>query len=456
MTSTVHGEAGRESADTRGGLSLPAREYLAAAARLLECESAAQTAQRMERLTWDHERWRAGHCLNLNAAEGLMSRGARRLLASDFACRVTEGAPGDKIFPHSRQNRFIDEIEATLIGLTQKLFKVRHVEWRPVTTSMANAAVFVSLTKPGDTVLVQPEAAGGNYSYNIAGFPPLIGLKVAALPYTGSCFELDIERAADMVRRIRPRLIIVGGSNVLFPYPVRALRALADEVGAALMYDAAHVGLLIAANRFQLPLTEGAHLMTISTHKMMAGAVGGMVLSDDPAIMATISRNVFPHMLQTRDQNKYAATAYAFAEHLAFGDTYTRQIVANARTLGAALSDAGFEVFGRERGYSMTHQVFLRHPTIPAAEFEDRCQRADILAARTLRTAGVLNSQPGGVIRVSVQEITRQGLTEPDMPRVAGLIADAVNARRSSEDIAHTIADWMSGLGPIRFSFDTV
>lgn len=454
MTPAVHGESGRESADTRGVLSVAAREYLASAAQLLQCESPADTARRMERLTWDHECWRSGHCLNLNAAEGLMSRGARRLLASDFAVRVTEGAPGDKIFPHPRQNRFIDEIEATLIALTQKLFNVQHVEWRPVTTSMANAAVFVSLTKPGDTILVQPEAAGGNYSYNIAGFPPLMSLKVAALPYTGSCFELDIERAANIVRRTRPRLIVIGGSNVLFPYPVRALRALADEVGAVLVYDAAHVGLLIAANRFQLPLREGAHLMTISTHKMMAGAVGGMVLSDDPAIIATISRNVFPHMLQTRDQNKYAATAYAFAEHLAFRDAYTYQIVANARALGAALSNAGFEVFGRERGYSMTHQVFLRHPTIPAAEFEDRCQRADILAARTLRTAGVLNGQPGGVIRVSVQEITRQGLTERDMPRVAGLIAEAVNERRPADEISHTIAEWVSGLGPIRFSFD--
>ncbi|MFZ1098109.1 MAG: aminotransferase class I/II-fold pyridoxal phosphate-dependent enzyme [Steroidobacteraceae bacterium] len=449
------GESGRETAAaTAAGPSRAARDYLAAAVRVLERESPIQTARRIERLTSEHEHWRSRHCLNMNAAEGLMSCGARRLLASDFAARVTEGVPGDKVFPHRRQNRFIDEIEATLIGLTQKLFKVQHVEWRPVTTSMANAAVFVSLTKPGDTILVQPEAAGGNYSYNVSGFPPLVGLKVAALPYTGSCFELDIERAEETVRRTRPRLIVIGGSNVLFPYPVRALRALADAVGALLVYDAAHVGLLIAANRFQLPLSEGAHLMTLSTHKMMAGAVGGMVLSDDPKIIATISRSVFPHMLQTRDQNKYAATAYAFAEHLEFRDAYTRQIVANAQALGRALTDAGFEVFGEDRGFSMTHQVFLRHPTIPATDFEDRCQQADILAARTLRTAGVLNGQPGGVIRLSVQEITRQGLTEPDMVRVAGLIGDAVNARRTSEDISRAIADWVSGLGPIRFSFD--
>jgi glycine hydroxymethyltransferase len=448
------GQTGTGSNERPGGLSRAATDYLDSVAQLLGRESAAETVGRIERLTFEHESWRAGRCLNMNAAEGLMSRGARRLLASDFATRVTEGVPGDKVFPHPRQNRFIDEIEATLIGLTQKLFKVRHVEWRPVTTSMANAAVFSSLTRPGDTILVQPEAAGGNYSYNASGYPPLIGLNLAVLPYTGRCFELDIGRAREIVHQARPRLIVIGGSNVLFPYPVRALRELADEVGALLMYDAAHVGLLIAADRFQQPLAEGAHLLTISTHKMMAGAVGGMVLTDDPALAAAISRTVFPHMLQTRDQNKYAATAYAFAEHLAFGNAYATQIVANARALGAALGDSGFEVFGRERGYSMTHQLFVRHPTVPAVEFEDRCQRSDILAARTLRTAGVLEGSSGGVIRLSVQEITRQGLTEPDMVRVASLIADAVNERRPAADISLAIVEWLRGVGPIRFSFD--
>ncbi len=270
-------------AGSADGLSSAAREYLAAAAGALGSESPGETAARIVCLTREHDRWRGEHCLNMNAAEGLMSRGARQLLASDFATRVTEGIPGDKVFPHRRQNRFIDEIEGTLIGLARKLFHARCVEWRPVTTSMANAAVFVSLTRPGDTIAVQPETAGGNYSYNVAGFPPLVGLNVAELPYTGRCFELDVAGAREVVRRRRPRMIVVGGSNVLFPYPLKELRALADEVGALLLYDAAHVGLLIAAGKFQRPLEEGAHLMTISTHKIMGGAVGGMILMDDPA-----------------------------------------------------------------------------------------------------------------------------------------------------------------------------
>ena len=436
------------------GLSDAAREYLTAAAGAQGSESPGETAARMVRLTREHDHWRGEHCLNMNAAEGLMSRGARQLLASDFATRVTEGFPGDKVFPHRRQNRFIDEIEGTLIGLARQLFHARYVEWRPVTTSMANAAVFVSLTRPGDTIAVQPEAAGGNYSYNVAGFPPLVGLNVAELPYTGRCFELDVVGAREVVRRRRPRMIVVGGSNVMFPYPLEELRAMADEVGALLVYDAAHVGLLIAAGKFQRPLEEGAHLMTISTHKIMGGAVGGMILMNDPALFAKIARTVFPHMLQTRDQNKYAATAYVFAEHLAFGTAYAGQIVANARALGCALAKVGFEVFGGERGYSMTHQLFTRHPQVPAEEFEDRCQRANILAARTMRTAGVLEGNSGGVVRLSVQEITRQGMTEADMRHVASLIHDAVSERRSSTEIAETIRARVSSLGPIRFSFD--
>lgn len=436
------------------GLSPKTQACLAKAAAVLSHETPFATAQRMARLTAEHEAWRGKGALNMNAAEGVMSRGARRLLASDFATRVTEGAPGDKVFPHGLQNRFIDEIEAALIEVTRQLFGARFVEWRPVTTSMANAAIFSSLTKPGDAILVQSQEAGGNYSYNAAGYPPLIGLKVEALPWTGSCFELDIDRAAEAVRRVRPRLIVIGGSNVMFPYKVAELRALADEVGAKLLYDAAHLGLLVAAGTFQRPLEEGAHLMTISTHKIMAGAVGGMVLTDDAEAAEAISNTVFPPMLQTRDQNKYAATAYAFAEHLEFGRAHAEQIVANVQALGRAMEAEGFEVFGAERGYSRTHQLFLRHCTVEAVDFEERCQHADILAAKTLRTLGVLGGRPGGVIRLSVQEITRQGLVEADMERVARLIREAVTQARPSAEISAEIGGWMSSLGPLRFSFD--
>ena len=93
---------------------------------------------------------------------------------------------------------------------------------------------------------------------------------------------------------------------------------------------------------------------------------------------------------------------------------------------------------------------------MPAEEFEDRCQCANILAARTMRTAGVLEGTSGGVVRLSVQEITRQGMTEADMTRVASLIHDAVSEHRSSTEISETIRAWVSSLGPIRFSFDAI
>jgi glycine/serine hydroxymethyltransferase len=141
-----------------GGLSPTARRYLDAAAEILALETPEQTAARITDLTWGHEAWRARGALNMNAAEGVMSRGARRLLATDFATRVTEGAPGDKVFPHGLQNRFIDPIEAALIAVTAKLFGVRYVEWRPVTTSMANAAVFSARKKRVETTATTPPA----------------------------------------------------------------------------------------------------------------------------------------------------------------------------------------------------------------------------------------------------------------------------------------------------------
>ena len=139
-------------------------------------------AARVVELTHAHESWRGGQCLNMNPAEGLMSPAARRLLDSDMATRVSEGLPGDKIFPHYRQTAFIDEIEATIIALARRQFGARFVEWRPTSTSMANAAVFFALLEPGDTLLVQDLEGGGNYAYQPEGPAGLARARVVPIP----------------------------------------------------------------------------------------------------------------------------------------------------------------------------------------------------------------------------------------------------------------------------------
>ena len=119
--------------------------YLDTIERRVNAMSPEAVAKRVVELVDDHDTWRRRQCLNMIPAENALSRNARRLLDSDMATRLTEGFPGDKEFPPARHNVHIDEIEGFLIALTKKLFRVRHVEWRPVNTTMANTAAYAAM-----------------------------------------------------------------------------------------------------------------------------------------------------------------------------------------------------------------------------------------------------------------------------------------------------------------------
>lgn len=408
-------------------------------------------ANHIERLAAAHDAWRE-RCLNMNPAESLLSRRCRRLLASDMATRLTEGLPGAKLYPHGRQNEFIDEIEAIVITLARQLFHARFVEWRPVSTTMANAAAFFALLRPGDVVLSQDEDGGGNYVYNKTGALGLANVRIANIPVQGVAFELDLERLADAAQRLQPRLIAVGGSNVLFPYPVRQLREIADRTGAILVYDAAHVGLLISAGDLQRPLDEGAHVVTLSTHKIMGGPVGGLVLTNDSDIAQRVAQVTFPGLMQTRDQNKYAALALALVETREFGAQLAAQMVANARCLAQALQEQAFSVLAQDRGYTRTHQLFLQLGT-SAKSFETACQAVNILVSDCALTGDMARSQRSGA-RLATHEITRLGMKEAEMRTIASLIGQAVRRTQPAESIASAVADLLARHQRVEYSFD--
>ena len=244
--------------DTWDRLSPAGRQYLE---RIDHAVGAAQPA------TWptasaslvdDHDRRRRRVYLNMNAAESTMSHPARRLLDSELATRVCGRSAGRPHFPRGTAERVrADELEALIVAQARRLFRAEFVEWRATSTTMANTAVLFALTKPGDALLVQSMDGGGNMSYHDGAIPSLRGLVVKDMPIAGTHFEIDIDGVRRLARQVRPAMLVVGGSYVLFPYPVGALRQIADEVGAILLYDAAHVALLIAAGLFQDPLREG-------------------------------------------------------------------------------------------------------------------------------------------------------------------------------------------------------
>jgi glycine hydroxymethyltransferase len=413
--------------------------------------SGGEAVARLQSLVRDHDEWRSQRCLNLNPAESLLSRSCRNLLASDMATRLTEGLPGDKLYPPRRQNRFIDEIEATIITQARWQFGAKHVEWRPLSTSMANAIAFFATLEPGDVALIQSDRAGGNYSYNAYGPIALTRAKLARLAPLPPYFEIDPIQAVDQIKALRPRIIVLGGSHVLFPYPLRELRTAADAVGAIILYDAAHLGLLVAHGDFQKPLDEGAHLVTISTHKIMGGPVGGMILSNDDGIAAKIRNLTFPAFLQTRDLNKYSALALSLLETFEYGAALARQMTTNARVLAGALDALGFDVLAKERGYTATHQLFLNLGA-NARQFQDRCQAAGILLADCLLASDGTSGTRSGA-RIATHEITRLGMGAPEMARIAELIHAAAISPHP-ERVEDDVAKLLSAHNNVQFSFD--
>ncbi|WP_372782917.1 hypothetical protein [Phenylobacterium sp.] len=423
-----------------------ARDFLERTAASMADQTPEDLVRRVEALVADHDAWR-GRCLNMNPAESGLSRRAQDVLASDMAARLSEGLPGDKAYPHGGQNRHVDELEGIIIAQARRQFGAAFVEWRPVSTSMANAAVFFGLLEAGDTILAQDEDGGGNFSYHASGPAGLISRRIVPAPSRGEAFELDLDRMAALAAEVRPRMIVVGGSNVLFPYPVRELRAIADRCGAILLYDAAHLGLLISAGDFQRPLEEGAHVVTVSTHKIMGGPVGGLVLTNDAAIASKVLQVTFPGFLQTRDQNKYAALAVALAENAAFGRDLSSRMVANAQ----ALEGEGFRILARDRGYTATHQIFLQLGD-EAQRFEAACQGVNILAADCALTGDMSEGRRSGA-RLATHELTRLGMGEADMTRIARLMRRAFDGENPA-GLAREVADLVGRFTPIRYSFD--
>jgi glycine hydroxymethyltransferase len=266
-------------------------------------------------------------------------------------------------------------------------------------------------------------------------------------------FELDLDAVADQIATLKPRMIVIGGSNVLFPYPVRELRRLADQVGALVVYDAAHIGLLISSGDFQRPLQEGAHIVTLSTHKIMGGPVGGLVLTDEPELARKMIRLTFPGFMQTRDQNKFAALAVALAETTAHGGALARQMVVNAQTLAAALGQQGFAILGRDGSHTRTHQLFLELGD-SAKAFEERCQAANILASDCALAGDMALKRRSGA-RLATHELTRLGMREPEMIEIAGLIARAALKNERPEDVRRDVERLLARFPTLAFTLDS-
>lgn len=284
------------------------------------------------------------------------------------------------------------------------------------------------------------------------------GLEVEYWPFDEKRMNIDVDAAAKMIREVKPKLALFGGSVFLFPHPVRELSEVAREVGAYVAYDAAHVAGLIAGGQFQDPLREGVDVMTCSTHKTLPGPQHGMILCKKELAEA-INKAVFPGVVSNHHLHSVAALAIALAEMLEFGKEYTAQIVKNAKALGQALYDRGLSVLCPDQGFTRSHTIVVDVTKYGnGGTLEQKLEQADIILNRNLLPWDIRDGRhyknPGG-IRLGASEVTRLGMKEREMAVIADFIKRIVIDGEETSRVAAEVAEFRRDYQRVHYCFES-
>ena len=402
------------------------------------------------------EAWRSHRTINLIASENAQSPSVRSIQNSDFMARYAEGHPNtaDHVKRYYQGTRYIDQIETMARTELLALARCRQADVRPISGNAANTAVALGYLRAGDAVVVNGTAAGGHISHNTIGvFGRRLQIRGMSLnlesdkriplhffPLTEDLYHTDVQKSLDLIDRVSPRLIVLGKSLILFPEPAKELAELCQDRGIPLLYDAAHVLGLILGGQFQDPLREGVTWMTASTHKTFPGPQRGVILADldqegERKYWPAADRGVFPGSSSNHHLHTLPALLVAIREMQQHASTYAAQIVRNAKALGQALDDEGIQVEGRDFGFTESHQIAVNISVHGGGvAVAQRLEASDIIVNYNMLPLDTNPRNPSG-LRLGVQEMTRYGMRENDMQRLALLISDAIKGKQVQETV---------------------
>jgi glycine hydroxymethyltransferase len=426
----------------------PCEDRVQAIAARTAAEEADATAAALDRLVAENRRIHDRLCVNLNPATNTMNPRAEAMLSAGLGSRPSLGWPGDK---YEMGLEAIEEIEVIAAELAAWAFGARFAEIRVPSGALANLYVFMACARPGDTIIAPPPEIGGHVTHHAAGAAGLYGIVTHPAPVDAARYTVDLDALRRNALRLRPKLITIGGSLNLTPHPVREIRAIADEVGAFVLYDAAHMSGMIAGRAWQQPLAESAHAMTMSTYKSLGGPPSGLILTDDPDLAQRLDAIAFPGMTANFDAAKSAALAVTLLDWQVHGPAYAAAMADTSRALGTALVEHGLPVFARDRGITQSHQL-----AIEAAPFGGGQAAAKTLRRANILTSGIglpLDPVPGDMngLRLGTPEIVRWGMTPADMPELAGLIAEALLGTRPPEAVAADVTAFRGRFDRLHF-----
>ena len=440
---TAYATLGRRGWTPQASQDLVARIAAETAAR-----SAAGTEAEIERLALANRATHEADCLNLNPATNLMNPKAERLLAMGLGHRPSLGPPGDK---YEMGLEAIERIEIIAQQLAAGVFGATFVEYRVASGAMANLYAFMAAAKPGDAIIVPPAEIAGHVTHHTPGAAGLYGLAIHEANADAGRFTLDLDALREQARRVRPKLITVCGSLNLLPHPVRDIRAIADEVGALVLYDAAHMSGLIAGHAWQQPLAEGAHMMTMSTYKSLGGPAAGLVLTNEPALAERLDAIAYPGLTANFDVAKTAALAVTLLDWQEHGRAYAAAMVATARVLAAALADAGLPVHGAAYGFTTSQSLAIEAARWGGGQAAaKRLRRANILASGIGLPIAPVEGDMNG-LRLGTPEIVRAGLGPEHMPELAGLIVRALIGNEQPEAVGEAATALRRRFTGVRF-----
>jgi glycine hydroxymethyltransferase len=365
-------------------------------------------------------------CINLNPATNVMNPRAEAALSAGLGSRPSLGYAGEK---YEMGLEAIEEIEVIAADLACRVFNARFAEIRVGSGALANLYAFMATCRPGDSIIVPPATIGGHITHRPSGAAGLYGLDIHECPIDARRFTIDLDGLAALAARVHPRLITMGASLNLLPHPVAEVRAIADGVGADVLFDAAHACGMFAGKVWPNPLDRGADLMTMSTYKSLGGPAGGLLLTNRADLAERVDAIAYPGLTANFDAGKTAALAITLVDWLEGGREYAAAMTTTATALAEALAAAGMPVFSTEHGHTTSHQF-----AVEATRWNGGHQ-----AALRLRDANILACAiglPGGDewsgLRLGTPEIVRWGMTPVDMPELAALIVDGLEGDASA------------------------
>jgi glycine hydroxymethyltransferase len=321
---------------------------------------------------------------------------------------------------------------------------------------IGNLAVYTAFTEPGDVIMSITQPFGGHSSNRIDGPAGVRGLRIVDVPMDPDELVVDLELFRRMAPLVRPKLVALGASMTLFPYPLKEMADTLAEWGGKIFFDGAHQIGLIAGGQFQDPLREGAVVMTGSAGKTFSGPQSGIIVWNDPSMTHAIAHAIFPVLAATHQVNRVAALAVAAAEMIEFGQTYMAQIVCNAQALGVALEKRGIPVLGSHKGYTRTHQVIADMRAFGGGlDVAHLLARANIVTNKNLIPRDTQQDwdRPSG-LRVGTIEVTRYGMREKEMDVIADFIARVLIEKQPFRTVVEDVIEFRKGYQTLFYNFD--